>query len=156
MFKVTQGNIWDNFQNDHNPDKRLIVTTNGFVKRNMENVMGRGIALQARKRYPKLALELGERLHLDGNMMYDFPEYNIITFPVKKHWMDKTDLWLVKQSCIELNLFIHGKLKQEKNPIVYMTKVGCGNGMAKWSEVKLILEEKLFDVEEYIKIIDMN
>lgn len=44
----------------------ICITTNGFVKRNREAVMGRGCALEAAKRIPELPSLLGHRIQLDG------------------------------------------------------------------------------------------
>jgi hypothetical protein len=66
----------------------ICVTTNGYVKKNGRCAMGRGIALQAKKKYPNLPYRLGERILSSGNQVYHFSmaleeEFNIITFPVK-------------------------------------------------------------------------
>ena len=60
------------------------ITTNGFVKCNGCAVMGRGIALQAKQRYPGIDRRLGELLRQNGNhvqIVWEKP--TIFSFPVK-------------------------------------------------------------------------
>lgn len=155
MITVIQGEIWGIFNKEENLDKWIVITTNGFVKKNMECVMGRGIAKQASQRFPKLPLELGQNIILDGNCLFVFPEYRIITFPVKTHWIDKANLAVVSESFEGLNEFINSELRKEKEPIIYTTKVGCGNGKEKWSNIQPIMEKYMSSLEKYIKVVDI-
>lgn len=54
-MKETTGNIWKY----HERGCWIVITTNGDVKQDGSNVMGRGIALQAKKQYPLLPFTLG-------------------------------------------------------------------------------------------------
>lgn len=62
------GDIWDNID----AYDAVVITTNGFVKNNGEAVMGRGIALAAKERFPQLPFKLGQRILQHGNLSYAF------------------------------------------------------------------------------------
>jgi len=97
MIEIT-GNIWDY----HASGNWIVITTNGIVRTDGACVMGRGIALQAKQKYPRLAFELGERLREAGNHVHVFPKHKIISFPVKHHWKEPADCSLIEQSAREL------------------------------------------------------
>jgi len=64
----------------------ICITTNGFVKRNGEAVMGRGCASQAKKKFPGIALELGKNIKTVGNLpthLITTEDYRIFSYPVK-------------------------------------------------------------------------
>ncbi len=116
-----------------------VITTNGNIKNNGEAVMGKGIALQAKERYPSLPSELGERLKLYGNVVNVFSQFKIITFPTKNNWREKSTYELIKISCNNLSVLCR-YLDIKK---IVMPMVGCSNGGLRWSEVKKIIYEKL-------------
>jgi hypothetical protein len=98
--------------------------------------MGRGVALQAKKRYRTLPYELGAKIEVFGNEVFTFKDYGILTFPVKHKWFEKADLELIEHSCKQL-LYVVDR------PI-YLPMVGCGNGHLLWRDVHPILD-KYFD-----------
>ena len=131
MIEIT-GNIWDY----HASGNWIVVTTNGITRTDGACVMGRGIALQAKQKYPRLAFELGEKLREQGNHVHVFPEYKIISFPVKYHWKEPADCSLIEQSAREL---FDVSLGMEPETMFYMVRPGCGNGQLKWGQVKPLL-----------------
>jgi len=62
------GNIWD-LAPDYDA---VVITTNGYVKKNGEAVMGRGIAKEAKEIFPDLPLKLGKRITEHGNFCFGF------------------------------------------------------------------------------------
>lgn len=111
-------------------------TTNGTVKNNGECVMGRGNALQAKQRYPKLSKQLGDRIKELGNHVFWFPEYALYSFPVKHNWWEIADPILIEQSYGEL---LSG-LESDHQKIL-LPRPGCQNGKLDWEiDVKPILE----------------
>jgi len=112
------------------------ITTNGFVKKNGECVMGRGVAKIAAELYPKLPQRLGQMLNDFGNQVYWFSEFRIFSFPVKHVWWKKADIKLIIQSTKELYDGID-KLRIEK---CYLPKPGCENGGLKWEDVEREIE----------------
>lgn len=131
------GNLWTY------PADAIIITTNGFVKKNGEAVMGRGCALEASQRFPWLPEELGRRINRYGNIPFGFfyDENSLLTMPVKHNWWEKADIELIKKSAAHLNLMTD--LYQFKN--IVMPQPGCGNGQLSWQKVKPILDNILDD-----------
>jgi len=128
----------------------ICITTNGFVKNGTgECVMGRGIALEAKNKFPKLPKELGFKITKFGNDVFYFKDYNLFSFPVKHNWFEKADLKLIEKSCIQLL----GLVNDYKFTNIFLPKVGCGNGKLLWKDVKPILE---FILDDRFYIIDNN
>lgn len=144
-MKEITGNIWDYKDKDW-----IVIMVNGMVKKNGENVMGKGIAAQAKMLFPDLPLKLGDSiLHNNGNHVHIFSEYNIITFPTKYRFYEDSDIELIERSAKELTevkkLLIEGR---GDNRDFYLVRSGCGSGRLSWLDVKPILE-KYFD-DSYI------
>src|SRR3990167_1023266 len=131
-MQITEGNLWK----FHTPANWIVIPTNGSIRQDGACVMGRGVALQAKKRYPKLPYELGERISTYGNVCFTFKDYGLLTFPVKHKWFEKADLELIEHSAKQL-LYVVDR------PI-YLPMVGCGNGRLLWRDVAPVLD-KYFD-----------
>lgn len=146
-MKEITGDIWDYHKQGH----WIVITTNGYVKEDGSAMMDRGVALQAKQRFPALPIELGEMLNAYRLQVTWFPKYKIITFPVKHSWWESANLQLIRRSCIELqgSLECSEVLCQEASgnggTKVYMVRPGCGNGQLDWVDVKPILEKYLDD-----------
>lgn len=135
MIEVT-GDMWE-----YNANIKLI-TTNGFVKRNGEAVMGRGCALEFARRYPDAKATLGQRLQDFGNQV-NFLFYrdgvDYYSFPVKHNWWEVADLELIRQSTLEM-ADILTEVYFEEEVKVLLPRPGCGNGQRDWdTEVKPLL-----------------
>ena len=136
-MKELTGDIWDYYDKGN----WVVITTNGFVKKNGEAVMGRGVAQQAKQRYPDLPKRLGDCLRALGNHVTLQPSCGLLTFPVKHNWWEKADLELIEQSCKELR-----DMASVLKPLIYLVRPGCSNGKRDWlTEVKPILEKYLDD-----------
>jgi hypothetical protein len=117
------------------------ITTNGCVKANGECVMGRGIALTCRDKYPGLAKHLGSHIREYGNHAFSLATIKktgvrILSFPVKHKWNEVADVELIKRSAGELMDLAD---KYDLNNIL-LPRPGCGNGLLKWSVVKSAIE----------------
>ena len=142
MLEV-KGDIWKLYESG----AAICITTNGTVNVRGEIVMGRGTALDAKKRIPKLPLELAKRLSIikNGkiyrkNLLMWFKEYNLFTFPVKHNWWEKADIDLIRKSAIELD----GMMDLLGLEQVVLPRPGCGNGQLDWEkDVKPILKDIL-------------
>ena len=139
-MKTIKGDIWS-FWND---GYYIVIPTNGSIKNNGECVMGKGLALQAKEKFPELPLELGKRIYEYGNEVFIFSKYRLITFSVKAVWYEKARLELIEKSSNQLREIFRYNLSGLPTP-VYLPKVGCGNGRLDWTEVKPILEKYLDD-----------
>jgi hypothetical protein len=132
-MRIDSGNLWTY------PAHIRVITTNGVVDRNGCAVMGKGIALQAKQRYPNLPQQLGELLLENGNHVY-YLDNNIISFPTKHHWKEMSNISLIRRSALELREKIISK-----GLVVAMPPPGCGNGGLVWKDVYPILEDILDD-----------
>lgn len=144
------GNLWH-----WDADYRCI-TTNGYVKKNGEAVMGRGCAREAAKKWPELPEILGDMLRSDGNHVHELGygidrngkyvscAWEVLSFPVKHHWRDKASLELIERSAQELVEFVDGH-DDDWDIDVVLPRPGCGNGQLAWEQVKPILEPILDD-----------
>lgn len=139
-MKEIIGDLWDQEAD------AICLTTNGFVKNCGRAVMGAGVALQAKQRWPEIDLKLGSHIKDKGNMVgvvywYREPKFTyIVSFPVKNNWFENADLKLIEKSCKELVAL--ADMCQWKKIIV--PKPGCANGKLQWKEVKPLCE-KYFD-----------
>lgn len=64
----------------------VCVTTNGFIKKNGENVMGAGCAKQAADYFPEIPYLLGKKLKQYGNVVQTIRHFEgvaIVAFPTK-------------------------------------------------------------------------
>jgi len=134
-------------------DVALCITTNGFVKKNGENVMGRGCALELKQRCPDFPKVFGNMINLVGNRLVvweseEVPALNklgykhLITFPVKHNWWENADVELIKKSAIDLMALIDVSDITK----VYLPRPGCGCGGLNWEkDVRPVLQPILDD-----------
>ena len=139
------GDIW----NHHKNGAWICVTTNGTIRGDGACIMGRGVALQAKQRYPQLQYEIGANISCNGNHCYVLEKYRIITFPVKWCYNNKANINLISESAHEL-MAILDKYGIRK---VYLPKPGCNNGKLNWDDVKAVIKPIL---DERVVIVDMD
>lgn len=138
----------------------ICIPTNGNVMpRSGCAVMGRGMAFEARKRFPGIDKVLGALLAKSGNHVHSlgvYHEVNVFSFPTKDHWREKSSPRLIDQSCRELyTKWLDNKgtstmrklAGYQSIPTVFLPRVGCGLGKLDWDSVKLILERHLVEDE---------
>lgn len=139
-MKEITGDLWDYVN-----DGCIVITTNGALNSRGECVMGRGTAAQAKRRYPGLAVRIGNMIKVYGNHVYMFQMNTtkgemLITFPVKHNWQEPADPELISRSVKELlhlSSRVHGNF--------YLPRPGCGNGGLHWDDVKPLLSKHLDD-----------
>jgi len=149
-MKEAKGNIW------YMRGDAICITTNGFIKKNGELVMGRGIAKEAKDQFPSIAKTLGHKVSQHGNHVHILFEaighYNghdgtewyqdIVSFPVKHNWWEVADMELIRRSSRELMKWAD-ELPHWEN--VLLPRPGCGNGKLNWIDVKREIENILDD-----------
>lgn len=134
-FRQTTGDLWV-----LDGDARCI-TTNGTLKRDARGVMGKGVALQAKRRYLGLEQTLGRHLIRWGNHVgvlleeSDVCSMPLVAVPVKHEWHEDAKLDLIKQSMTELVALTD----QRGWETVILPRPGCGNGHLKWEYVERII-----------------
>lgn len=143
----------------------ICITTNGAVKTNGACVMGRGIAQQARDKFPGIDKQLGKLIDEEGNHVHDLGIWNeatdthLISFPVKHHWREQADIELIYRSTCELvdwcnrsgQIWRAETLGREAHLQGLWTRIllpqpGCGNGGLDWeSDVENVIKPILDD-----------
>jgi hypothetical protein len=135
-MRELEGDIW-NFWREGN---WIVIPTNGSVTKRGLCVMGRGLALQAKHKFPMLPNLLGTGIKSIGNVVIAFPKFRLFSFPVKRDWWEKARLTLVEKSAQSL-----GEINIKVPFPIYLPKVGCGNGGLQWCDVKPVLEKYLVE-----------
>ncbi len=140
------GDIWDYHRKGH----WIVITTNGVVKSNGEAVMGKGVALEAKNRWPQLPGDLGQKLlyrdsvNQSRHVPFFFHASRLATFPTKYNWREKACLELIESSAERLSR-IHVVQDLDTTEAIYMVRPGCSNGGLDWKDVKPVLEKYLDD-----------
>lgn len=141
-MKEVNGDLWDS-----NADI-IVITTNGATRKDGAAIMGRGVALQAKQRYPGIEHKLGSLIRENGNHVDIIigGTLKIVSFPVKHHWREKADLKLINQSVLELIMLVDRlRLAASFTYIVALPRPGCGNGRLRWEDVRSIIRPILDD-----------
>ncbi|MFC6751832.1 macro domain-containing protein [Deinococcus aquaticus] len=121
---------------------------------NCKGVMGKGVALAFKNRYPEMFKEyrrlctLGKivpgYLHVWKDIMGNW----IINFPTKLDWKEKSRYEYVALGLKELKKYLSDK----GNVSVALPALGCGNGGLDWSIVSKMIAEELGGLEAYIYV----
>lgn len=123
----------------------IVVPINWTTRHDGTAVMGAGVALQAKQRYPRLERHIGDfLLEFDTPTVFTLPTWEgltpLIAFPTKRFFKRPSTLKLVEQSARELPLLV------EPHHTVVLPRVGCGLGGLDWeTQVRPILAEALDD-----------
>lgn len=141
MIELTQGDILQ-------ADAEALVNTVNCV-----GVMGRGIALQFKKRFPEnfkrykaacdnKELTPGKMFIHDLNRLYN-PRY-VVNFPTKRHWKGKSRMVDIEAG---LQILVEEVLKRDIHSIA-IPPLGCGLGGLRWEDVRVRIEEAFQDLNE--------
>ena len=129
---------------------------------NTEGVMGKGIALQFRDRFPSTYFEhyrgacKAKRVHLGqmhvhdrGQLVDDGPRW-IVNFPTKGHWRAKSRMADIDAGLQDLARWI----RHEGIKSIALPPLGCGNGGLDWGEVKPLIERVLADLPVQVLVFE--
>ncbi len=137
-LREVSGDVWDWYARGY----WVAVPTNGTVRKDGACVMGRGLALQAARRFPGFQAAVGTWLGVAGNRVGAFPAWRLFSFPVKDNWREPVLLQLIARSVQDLTYARHLLARYEPQlaalPVV-LPHVGCGNGGLRWELVRLHL-----------------
>lgn len=129
------------------PVQALVNTVNTY------GVMGKGIALQFRERFPQNYLAYKKACEMEQvqtGKMFVFKEQTmqgekvIINFPTKKHWRHKSQYSYIEAGLQDLVKV----LLQEQIVSVALPPLGCGNGGLEWPKVKQMIEKHLSPLKQ--------
>lgn len=130
-MNIVKGNLWDS------TDDVILVTTNATIRKDGALVMGRGVAKEAKEKFPFLPGVLGDQIN---RYYWDTKKYGVLithitlnnfdkwigAFQVKYNWWEKADLDLIAFSTSRLIDFMeHEDFMGMK---ISMNFPGIGNG----------------------------
>lgn len=139
---VKKGNIFDS-------KCTTIVNTVNCV-----GVMGKGLALDFKKKYPEMFMDYVlrcDRGEVKPGLPYVYHDktgINIMNFPTKDHWRTPSKLSYIEDG---LNWFINN-YKDNNIESIAFPPLGCGNGGLSWNLVESIMYKKLADLPIKIEI----
>ena len=134
---------------------------------NCVGVMGKGLALEFKKRYPEMFQKYlkwcDDKTLYPGNPVLWHGEADILCFPTKWHWREKSDMFCIEQGLDTFIRFYKSMYVMDSNPICVIARtpfssiafpaLGCGLGGLDWPTVAGIMVSKLvtlpIDVEIY-------
>lgn len=141
MIMLVKGNLLDA------PAQALVNAVNTV------GVMGKGIALMFKKRFPEnckayaAACARGEvrvgAMFVTEGVRLGGPRW-IINFPTKKHWRDPSKLEWVRDGLVALIDVV----RQRRIRSIAIPPLGCGNGGLDWEVVRPMIETSFSDLPE--------
>ena len=141
-FKITQGDLL------RQDDVDAIVNTVNCV-----GVMGKGIALQFKNKWPEnnRAYEIAcKQKKVRPGLMFVFdsgglvkPNF-IINFPTKDHWRSKSRIEFIRDGLVDLVK----QVKQLGIRSIAIPPLGCGNGGLDWDEVRPLIEQAFIELPD--------
>lgn len=117
---------------------------------NTDGIMGKGLALQFKNKFPEMFLEYKEVCKKGGFVIGEIhvwqnPDKNpafIVNFPTKKSWRDKSKIEYITCGLDELTTFMN----LYKIPSVAIPPLGCGLGGLDWTKVRALIWYKMHDL----------
>lgn len=126
-----------------NVDAQTIVNTV-----NCKGVMGAGLALECRVRYPEMYADYAERCahgEIQPGVLSIYRGYGrpwILNFPTKRHWKKPSKyLWIEMGLARFLDIYA-----QEGITSIAFPRLGSRNGKLDWNQVQSIMERYLHDL----------
>lgn len=120
---------------------------------NCEGVMGKGLALQFKRRFPEMFKEYADfcksRQLTPGSLhCVDVGGKLVINFPTKNRWRENSKMAYIASGLDELEALINSRGIKS----IAIPPLGCGCGGLEWSEVKLLIIKKLHSVSQSVDI----
>lgn len=114
---------------------------------NTAGVMGKGIALTFRNRYPEMYSIYRQacachKLTIGRLLLWYGTDHWVLNFPTKEHWRNPSKLEYIEQG---LKKFDQKYLDYNIYSVAF-PRLGCGNGGLRWEDVKPLMERYLRDL----------
>ena len=116
---------------------------------NCVGVMGKGIALDFKRKYPEMYRDYVKRcnageVRLGEPYIYRAGEHLIVNFPTKDHWRSVSRLADIERGLV----FLESHIQEWGIRSIAVPPLGCGNGQLEWSVVGPTLHRHLraFDI----------
>lgn len=140
----------------------IVIPVNLCRKGNGEAVMGAGLALWAKQRYPELPMVYGNQLYAHGigatiprerfnpMLLGVVPKRRVILFPTKRDWSQGADLDLIRAGAHYL-VQAGVSLQATQPGRVLIPRLGCGLGGLDWhKDVKPVLDGVGLDAAPFV------
>ncbi len=142
-MKIIVDDIWNYERTGH-----IVIPTN------LMGVMGRGLALQAKRRHFGLEVDYKRYLRVEKDfakhLLVPWQSCNswpgLLLLAVKPRYWQKASLLLIESGLREL-------VKEEYKYPVYVPALGCGFGELTWEEVSPLLQKYLKDEDKFILVL---
>ena len=120
-------------------DAQTVVNTVNTV-----GVMGKGLALHFKKKFPGMferyqELCKSDKLHVGALWLWKSDNQWVLNFPTKKHWRNPSKLEYIEAG---LRNFADTYARRGIREIAF-PRLGCGNGGLNWSDVRPLMEKYL-------------
>lgn len=136
MLKLVTGDFFD-----YNADIRINTV-------NCVGVMGAGVALAFKKRFPEMFKDYAQACSKDEvqpgtpHVWHEngmFQKLTIVNFPTKIHWRDPSEYEYIEKGLVWLRRFLEDK----EGSTVTVPALGCGHGGLDWNIVSKMIVEHL-------------
>jgi hypothetical protein len=120
------------------------------IPTNLQGPMGRGLAQQAKVRWPGLELRWKRQCAQESRVVFWFgPDHNtslsLVLFPVKYRWKESANLKLIEESLEAISDF--------EEPVA-IPQIGCGFGERDWAaEIEPLVEKYLGGKDNFLLVI---
>lgn len=141
MLSFRQGNLLD-------ADVEAVINTVNTV-----GVMGRGIALMFKERFPEnfkayASACKGGKVVTGEMFVTDTGELSgprwIINFPTKRHWRQPSKIEWIEEGLQDLVRVV----REKKIRSLALPPLGCGNGGLEWEQVRPLIEEAMGQLDD--------
>lgn len=124
---------------------------------NCVGVMGKGIALDFKLRYPDMFRAYkrvcdAHQLEVGKLLLWQGPDHWVLNFPTKKHWRYPSRIEWIEAG---LEKFV-GEYSRRGITDVSFPRLGCGNGGLKWEAVRPVMERYLANLPINVFVHDYN
>lgn len=122
---------------------------------NTVGVMGKGLALQFKQKYPDIFEAykqdcISHKLTIGTVTLHN----DYVMFPTKEYWKFDSTKEIIKASLEALKKLLYTiEVKTNRYPVVYIPRIGCGCGNLNQDIVELLIETVLGDVFNDIYLI---
>lgn len=109
---------------------------------NCVGVMEKGVALEAKKRWLKLANDwklFCQTQKVTPGMVHRFSLCPQLFVPTKKHWKNSSEIENIEQACLNMQKLTENLVS------IGVPALGCGLGGLQWNDVKALYEKYLTD-----------
>jgi len=128
---------------------------------NCVGVMGAGVALEFKKKYPEMFKEyvkVCKKKEIAPGKPYVWEESDlfsrcvIVNLPTKIHWRNSSEYEYIELDLIWLHDFLD--VEDKKNAIVTLPALGCGHGGLNWNIVKGMICHHLKEIDAKILVFE--